>query len=208
MSWEMFCHGKDARALQASRIGHPLHRYLLRLLTERAQTDHRVIGIAVHIQIGCEIDMNAQFPTLPAYLLAIGLDQSVIGNRPEHHVFRETSCPAQAHRQAPLAIQGDQQRNRGSLLQPIGHHRLRLWVSLMKQHSPDLHLLHVAQQPLHIAGVRLRIGYNHEKLPDALVIAHRIEHGIYPVVHLRLIHRAIQLREGLRYATTHSQASP
>ena len=150
--------------------------------------------------------MYPQLAALPAYLLAIGLDQPVIGDGAQHHILRETGGSAQSHREAPFAIEGDQQGNLGRLLQPIGHKGLCLGVPFMKQHAANLHLVDITHQQLHVAGVGFRIGDDHKQLANALLQTHRVEHRVYPLLHLCLIDRPQQIRRSLSYAISPHQA--
>ena len=83
-------------------------------------------------------------------------------------------------------------------MQAVGHLGLCHRIAFVEQDAAYLNFIDIPHQPLHIAGVGLRIGDHHKELPDTFVIAHRIEDGVYPMVHLRLVRSPVKVRCRLR----------
>ena len=194
MSGEMLGDRQDALPFQPTGIRKPFVSHRLRILAEGAEADHRVVGIAVDIHIGCEIDMDSHLLALPGDFLAVFGYQAVILNRPQHHVLRETGRTGEAHGKSPFAVQRHEHRDTGGFLQAVRHLGLRDRITFMEKDAADLYLIDITHQALHIAGVGFRVGDDHKELPDTFVITHRIEDGVHPVIHFLLVHCPVKVR--------------
>ena len=150
--------------------------------------------------------MNTHFATLSSHFRTILFDEAIVFNGTQHHVFRKTGGTIQTHGEPPFAIQGNEQGYVGYLLHTVGHIRLCLWISFVKQDAADLEFIHVACQFLQVAGVILGVGNHHEELSDALVRTHRIEYRIDPVIHLCLIDLLEEVRYGLTLGCQYTKA--
>ena len=197
MSGEMLGNGQDALPFQPAGIRQSLVGYRLRILTERAETDHRVIGITVHIHIGCEIDMDSHLLALTGDFLAVFGYQIVIFDRPQHHILRETGRTRKTHGKSPLSIQRHEHRDARCLLQAVRYLGLHDRIAFMKKNAAYLYLIDITHQALHIACVRFRVGNDHKELPDTFVVAHRIEDRVHPMIHFRFVHCSVKIRRRL-----------
>ena len=132
MSWEMLCHSHDSSFFQSAGIGNTFISNSCRIFPKRPNPNHGIIDVTIHIQIWSKINMNTHFLTLPGNFLAILTNKQVIFDGSQHHILRETGCSAQTHRQAPLTIQRNQQRNFRGLLHPVRQLSLHFRTSFME----------------------------------------------------------------------------
>ena len=112
----MFAYRENSTILQASRIGNNLLRNRLWISAKRADIDNGILGIDIDIGYWGEIDLYAQFAALTSHLPAISIEEAVITDATQNHIFRECRQLLHAHGQSPLAIKGHQQRYLTQLL--------------------------------------------------------------------------------------------
>ena len=94
MSGEMFGNRDNTFPFQTACISEAFVRYRYRILSEGAQADYRVVGVAVHIYVGGEVDLDPQFFTLAGYFFSIFGDQFIVFDRSQHHVLGKTGRTA------------------------------------------------------------------------------------------------------------------
>ena len=198
MAGKVFGDGDNPLPFQSAGISKSFVCNRIRILAERAQADYRIIGIAVHIHIRGEVDMDAHLLALAGHLFPVFGYQAVVFDSAQHHVLWKTCRTGEAHRQPPLAVQRDQHRDAGGFLQTVGHLGLCHRIAFVKQDTAYLNFIDIPHQPLHIAGVGLRIGDHHKELSDTFVVAHSIKDRVYPMVHLRLVRSPVKVRCRLR----------
>ena len=97
MAGKVFGDGDNPLPFQSAGISQSLVCNRIRILAERAQTDHRVIGIAIHIHIRSEVDMDAHLLALAGHLFPVFGDQAVVFDCAQHHVLRKTCRTGEAH---------------------------------------------------------------------------------------------------------------
>ena len=197
MSWEMLGDRQDALPFQPTGIRKPFVSHRLRILAEGAEADHRVVGIAVDIHIGCELIWIPISFALPGDFLAVFGYQAVILNRPQHHVLRETGRTGEAHGSPHSPSSDTSIGTREAFCRAVRHLGLRDRITFMEKDAADLYLIDITHQALHIAGVGFRVGDDHKELPDTFVITHRIEDGVHPVIHFLLVHCPVKVRRRL-----------
>ena len=82
------------------------------IFTERAFINHRIVGVVVHIGIGCVIDVNAEAFQIFCHLRAEFINQTIILNSTQHHLFRVSRNGFfQTHIQTPFRIHRHEQRH-------------------------------------------------------------------------------------------------
>ena len=113
----------------ASRIGAGAAAYQIRVISERAGSDYRIVGIGVHIGIGSQIGVDTQFSQLGAYgtaqLIGLHVALDISRLRKTLVVLLETHCCP------PFGIHANEKRNLGCRLQS---RKKRIHLSLGADH--------------------------------------------------------------------------
>ena len=179
----MLCHREHAIILQTTGEGDAVTSHRVGIFAERAHTDGRIVGVVVHIEHGCKIHVYAYCAALASHFAAIFIEQTVIVDCAENHILGELGGIFQSHRQTPLCIDGDEQRNFAQCLCLIVDSGLRQDVAAGVEQSAYLVFLHHFSRRFESARLGTRCEVKHHQLCNLLIECEPRHRGIDPVVH-------------------------
>ena len=128
--------GNDAVALQTLHVSHRLAGHVVAVLAERAVADYGVVGIAVDVGDGREVDVDAQAAAVLPDLVAHAVNQAVVADGAQHHLLGENHRAVEPHPQPPLAVDADEQRHFRLRLVAIGEYGLAVRPALEENQTP------------------------------------------------------------------------
>ena len=121
MSGEVFCHRLHAAFLQAARVGNHMLRHSVGIFTKRAVSDHRIGRVGVDVGVGCEIHLYAHSSELPCAFASVVVYQVIVVCSAQCHIVREAGSAGYAHRKAPFAVEGYDERYSCYTLRVVDH---------------------------------------------------------------------------------------
>ena len=120
VSGEVFGCADDAAVFHTFDVGQAFGSYVFRVFTEGTVTDHGVECIVVYVHRRCQVDVQSGAFGLAGDFQSHFIDQVVVLERTQCHLIREAGYVVQTHSQAPFAVDGDEHRGLGGLLQAFG----------------------------------------------------------------------------------------
>ena len=120
VSGEVFGCADDAAVFHTFDVGQAFGSYVFRVFTEGTVTDHGIECIVVYVHRRCQVDVQSGAFGLAGDFQSHFIDQVVVLERTQRHLIREAGYVVQTHSQAPFAVDGDEHRGLGGLLQAVG----------------------------------------------------------------------------------------
>ena len=121
---------EHAALLDPAHVGRRHARHELGVLAERADADHRVLRIHVHVDHRVVVHVDAERPALARADAARALGERRVARRAERHRARHARRALHDVAGAALEVGGEQQRQRGGPLQAVEQRRDRERVAL------------------------------------------------------------------------------
>ena len=180
MAGEMLGHGLHAAVLEALRVGRAEAAHTGCILAERALAYHGVRRVGVDVEHRGEVHLYAHEAALARHLAAILVEQALVAHGAKAHVAREARGVLDAHREAPLAVEGHEQGHACELLRVVGDGGVLLYGAFAEEQAADAGV-DIALGGL--AGVgAARVDFGAEELRHALALAQRVVHRVDPAL--------------------------
>ena len=164
MTREVLRRGEEAIVLETLGVGKAHADHEVGRGTEASVADDRVGGVAIDIQDGGKVDVDADAARLLCRCPTVLISQSGIVGGAEEHIAGPLHRVGEAHREPPLAIHSHQHRHACLAAHPIGEPNHILGAALLPEDAAKLPLQHLSVPVVQSRLVHLGPSHRHDQL--------------------------------------------
>ena len=181
----MLAHREDAAIFKAAGKGNAMARHQLGVGAIGTRTHHGARPVD-NVKHRGKVNIHPQSLELACNLPAIVVEHGIVAYCTQIKIAGKLGRILQAHRGAPLGVEGDEQRHLGQRLGIVGDLGLRHDVALVENEASHTVLTHQFLHSLAGNGVA-RVDRHDKELRNALVGGHGVELLVDPCVHCTLV---------------------
>ena len=187
VSGEVLCHRHDAVVFEAARVGYCFAAHVFRVFAERAGADNRVAGIAVDVEHGGEVDVNAHLSAFGSHFRTVFVEKTFVADSAESHVPRKLRGVFYSHRKPPFAIDTHQHGHLRDFVGVVAQRSIVVGISRAEVDAADVVTVDEHFDFFFCFGELFGVNGLRNELPDAVFGIHSSHHAVCPSIGCALV---------------------